>query len=335
MIPFAILALVVAFACSGSDTAGGGTTGTPDPDEGKAAVEKEIKAADGGTLTTASGKASVTVPPGALPADAKLTVAVSAATGDAKASIYDFGPSMTFLKPVTIEIAFDGTVGSEQKAVLAWQNGSTWTEVAGSALKDGKVTGSIDHFTRFTIIFVDDKAVLTGNCADTVKSFTACGGSVVGTWALEDVCLTDTILGENPFKDTCPQATLVYEFDWAGSFTFTSDKVKMHFEAQDVVATLDIPTSCLTNMKMTCATAGESMKATCTESGGRCTCKSTQSTGEPEDEEKTYSIQGNTIVIGDGTPTEYCVKGSTAHVKVRDTSSDGKVTEFVIVLKKQ
>jgi hypothetical protein len=335
-LPFAFLVTAM-LACSG----GGGSetpAATPDPDEGKTA-SKPLKAAEGGTLATESGKASVTVPPGALAADTTLTVTVSKAEGEAKTSLYDFGPNGTqFAKPVAITVAFDSTVASGKKAVLAWHDGSKWVEVEGSALAGGKVTGSVSHFTKFTVILKDDKVVVVSECGDTAKNFKACGGDIAGTWKYENLCFADTVIGENPFKETCPSATMTMDMKWEGSVTFADGKMTSHFVSQGQTVSLNVPKSCFASMPGTdCAKLAESMKTECKDTGTACECVKTTTNTDIEDETKDYSIDGNTLVSkgsdGKESRNDYCVSGGKLVAKVV-IDEDGKTMEMFVVLKK-
>ncbi|MEI6500491.1 MAG: hypothetical protein WCP21_05610, partial [Armatimonadota bacterium] len=153
-----VLASIVALyalACHGDSTTSGGTPASPDPDEDKPAVTAAISAATGGLLQTASGRARVIVPPGALAADTTLSVVVKPTSGDAQTSIYEFGPEGTqFLMPINLSILYDGTPGNGMRAVLGYRDGSNWTEIPGSSVAAGFVTGRISHFSHYAVIWV-------------------------------------------------------------------------------------------------------------------------------------------------------------------------------------
>jgi hypothetical protein len=132
---------------------------SPDPNEG-ATYSGAVTAAAGGTVETAGGTAAVTVPPGAVPADTTLTIAVAAAEVGTATSVYDLGPNGTrFGAWVTVSIRYGGTPGPGQEAVLAWKDGETWTRLPGSGVNGGSVTGRTTHFTRFSVILVGDDDV--------------------------------------------------------------------------------------------------------------------------------------------------------------------------------
>ncbi len=317
-------------ACEVDD---GGTATKPDPNEGKN-YSQPVAAAEGGVLSTDGGTADVTIPAGALAEDTTITVKVESATAGAQSSVYDFGPNGTqFLTPVTVSIAFSGSAGSERKAVLAWQDDDKWVEVAGSKVTDGRVTGSINHFTKFTIIFVDDKAVLVGECADVARSFQACGGDLNGHWEFDAICFEDTTLGGNPFEDTCPDATIEFEMNWDGYIEFDGTNATQQFRGQVTDIVYTIPTSCLPT-GADCATIFED-DANCSTKGGACVCKSTESSEAGEPSVNPYQIIGNTLKIGDNDPVPYCVQGDKVTVEITDIDDEtGDVSKMYTVLKK-
>src|SRR5438105_6493613 len=93
--------LVIACSSKSSGSGGGGTTET---------TTTPITAAAGGTVSDKTGNALLSIPGGALSGDTDITLAVSAATSDTVAPIYDFGPDGTqFSKPAALSIRTDQT----------------------------------------------------------------------------------------------------------------------------------------------------------------------------------------------------------------------------------
>src|SRR5262245_23083838 len=106
-----VLPLVLA-ACSGDP-------GTSAP------ITKDISAANGGTVSDGDNRAVLTIPAGALAADTKITLTVSAKEADTATEIFAFGPAGTaFEIPVTLSIGTDGvSVPGGKKLVLGIQEG--------------------------------------------------------------------------------------------------------------------------------------------------------------------------------------------------------------------
>ena len=336
---FAVLMLMAVFvwAC-GSES--GTTTGTPDPDEGKT-FKGSVTAADGGTVSTDSGSASVEIPKNALDDDTEITVAVEPATGEAQSSIYDFGPDgTTFQTPVTVSIKFDGDPGTDRKAVLAWLNDGVWVEVENSKLETGVVSGKVKHFSKFTVVFVDDKIVLISDCKDAVSGFQPCGGDLKGTWQFKDLCLADdVVLGENPLAEQCPEATLTFEVSMEGTVSFDGTTMTMTPGNTTMSSELTIPDSCL-SVEVTCDSVMDFFKeGTCVSAGGFCTCTRSEVNAGGEPDVSTYTVGGTDIVIDEG-PDEapshvpFCVQGDTVISESEDMFGESTGTVYMI-LKKQ
>jgi hypothetical protein len=141
-----VLPLLGLVACSGDP---GGTT---------APTAKDISAAKGGTVSDEDHTAVLTIPAGALAADTQITLTVGAKTKDTATGVFAFGPAATaFETPATLSISTDGvTVPSGKKAVLAVQDGASWTEAPGSAEGSGSVEAPLSLLGTFSAIFVDE-----------------------------------------------------------------------------------------------------------------------------------------------------------------------------------
>ena len=318
--------LLTMWGCGSDDDEG--SNNNPSGVVGETASET-ITAADGGTLETASGSAKLTVPAGALDEDLELSVTTVATAGfpdgDKLGSLgFEFGPDgTTFSTPVTIALAFDGTVPADHKAVLAVLEDGAWTEVEGSGLAGGMVSGETDHFSTYIILFVGDTAtMITAECVD--LEFTACGGDPTGTWAIKDICIEMQTI-ENPFKDypECQDIVYAYKTDWTGTWTINGDGT---FSVTNFGFTLGLDVQ-ISELCLTTAwsnhTAQESCDeisendtvGNCTLADGVCTCD-----GEPEqktigDMTGTWTTDGTSMTSevedGDGPETvEYCVDGN-------------------------
>ena len=317
-------------ACGSDDDDGNNSNNEPSGEVGETASQT-ITAADGGTLELPSGAAKLTVPADALDEDLELSVTSIATTGlpdaDNLGSLgFEFGPDgTTFSTPVTIELAFEGTVPDDHKAVLAVLEDGAWTEVEGSALDGKKVVGETDHFSTYIILFVGDTAsLITTECAD--FEFTACGGDMTGTWKVKDICI-EMGLFDNPFADTpeCQDSVYAATFDWDGIWEINSDGTLSvsnfsYTSGVDIVVT----SACLDAYFPGVAPA-ESCEGiaddelTCAFADDTCTCETEPETKVMvESVTGTWSVDGTTMTSeldegGDGpSSSEYCVDGNIA-----------------------
>jgi hypothetical protein len=294
----------------GDGSAGEDATNAQDPEVGKT-FKGTVKAATGGKLATESGKATLDVPGGALAKDTELTLTVEAASNTAS-SIYNFGPEGTsFMKPATLTLSFSGTVPKDKKAVLATYEDNKWVEITGAELKDGKVSGSVNHFSKFSVIYVDGNTLLVSACEKEIQDFKACGGSIEGTWEVTDFCLPTTSLGQNPFAK-CQNAKFTVDMDWLGA-VYTITKTSFTQTPYTFVTTtnLVVPKSCIGNgQNVDCKTIqGENNQNynTCVDETDKCNCTK-KATEQKPGSSGNYTIDGNNIVVGT-MKVPYCVNG--------------------------
>jgi hypothetical protein len=328
-------------AC-GSDSKSGGNTATPDPDEGKS-FSAELKADQGGTLATDSGNAKVEVPANALKEDITLTVAVQAATADTAASVYEFGPDGTeFQVPVTVSIKFDGSAPDGKHVVLATLAGTTWEEIPNSKLEAGVVSGQTKHFSKFSLIIVDDEVVLVSECSEVAQDFQPCGGDVEGTWKFKQLCSDTTALGQDPFGGSCPDASVDMDITVDGTVTFTAGgEMQMSGMTMNMAITYNIPNSCIpANAQCVGLFGTDAEDPVCAESGSKCVCEKTSTnTGEPET--MSYTVEGNNLVTtnsdGEVDTVPFCQQGNTVTVKITEEGNDPEDPDVVMyyVVEKQ
>ncbi len=351
-----VLGAMALARCGGDSGGDGGSSATPDPDEGKAAVTQTITAADGGSISTPTGNATLTISKNALAEDTEISVAVEAATADTAASVYNFGPDgLQFQVPVELAIKFDGTVGENQKAALATYDDAKgqWVEVEDSNLKDGVVTGKIKHFSKFSIILVGTSVVVVSGCSDVATSFQACGGAVEGTWKFKDICMADSVIGENPYASFCPSASMNVSVEWDATIVFNGDGTySQTTNSQSMSYDVNIPLSCLeARGGAALCKGGEGgmfgEDAECAVDGDACVCTSgDRSVPEDPTDEGTYAVEGNNLTItsggGDGPkePMAFCRTGDVVVVEVIETDTDDetgavKTTKMYMVLEKQ
>ena len=312
----------------------------PSADEGQN-VTVAVSAATGGLVASPSGSGKLTVPAGALAADMELTLAVQPAEAGTAASVYEFGPDGTqFAVPCTLELAFTADVPSGKKAVLAVEEGGTWTEVPGSSLAGGKVTGNITHFSRFTIIIVDGEVVLESACADVARDFSPCGGDPSGTWQIEEVCTDSTSLGENPFEEQCPTATYELDLRFDGTVELTGTRL-ISRTTQTIDITFTIPKSCIGGQPCDALAndgADGDNVVTCNDTGDACACEQTEVDEQDDDAMgDPYVIEGNTVVVtddddaeGDVSRLDFCVAGNRMTVRVAPDDEGDPTVVYVL-----
>jgi hypothetical protein len=157
-----------------------------------------------------------------------------------------------------------------------------------------------------------------GSCG----AFTPCGGDVVGTWTIKNMCVTGG--GAGAVED-CPGATSTFEgIKGSGTITFNANMTTTENVAISGSMKMNLPASCL--MGATCAQVDAGLKAaflgdpeapfsavSCSGSGS-CTCNVTFK-GTSMMSMDTYTISGNKITDGEGEEQEYCVSGKTLNMR--------------------
>ncbi len=172
-------------------------------------------------------------------------------------------------------------------------------------------------------------AVGLAACGDSSASscgpFTGCGGNVVGTWQIKEICSS-----KSQAVDLGPCKTATLDFSGTtleGSVTFNMDMTFTSAVTTKGKGTINYPSSCLNFMglTLTCAQLDQGFKAEamrvdseimsiqCVTSSTGCSCAVVF---KPQMEMNTarWSTMGNLLAI-DGETREYCVSGSTLHVK--------------------
>jgi hypothetical protein len=323
---------------SGSSGSSGTTSGT---------VTVHVTAAAGGTVSDPAGKATLTIPPGAVATDTDITLNVGAAANGSAGSVLDFGPDgLKFLKPATLTVKTDGvTVPTGKSVSVAIFDGAAWKPLDGSKFANGTATADVLHFTKYSIVFIDGQVVLQppANCAETASTFTACGGDPSGTWKFADFCIDAKSLGADPFKGNCPQFAASVDYKSDGVVTITGNAsagtLSTGPSTANTTITYTFPLSCTNAVTdgglATCAEASKS-GTTCTDTGsGNCSCVETSSKMSTGDTHG-YTASGNilTNLDSNGQPSdsgEYCVKGGLLYYKEIKDGGQG----VLYVLQKQ
>jgi hypothetical protein len=154
-----------------------------------------------------------------------------------------------------------------------------------------------------------------------------CGGSVLGTWKIENTCLSNGgLVGDA--SDICATATLASTgISGTGTVTWGTDGTYHATGTLSLSFKLTIPTSCFAADK-TCADADAEMKADptvvstgCVTSGASCVC---QFSSVESDETGTWSTSGTTLTQtstgGTASSDPYCVVGNELHDIALDMS---------------
>jgi len=325
-------------------SAGESTAAEPEP------VSETIDAADGGTVETESGSASIEIPAGALSEDTEITLeeldrSEQPDADDLGSNAFEFGPDGTqFEEPVTITIRLDADVPEGQTAVLAVLEDGSWSPIEGSSVSGSEVTAEVTHFSTFAILFVDDEMVvvsLSENCEDfSVAELEGCaGGDVVGAWTILDAC-GSTAIGDNPYQDVpeCEQAEYTIEVDYDATLEFMNDGTYLT-EVAGISGGyhLELSSACLTAYYM-----ADDPAATCSELDDGCafaddTCTCDMPFDDPTTgagtSTGTYSTDGNTIVMTDDgdepsdEPAFFCVEGDRLSI---GAEADGVTTGYIL-----
>ena len=170
------------------------------------------------------------------------------------------------------------------------------------------------------------------DCTATLTDFSACGGDVVGTWALESEC---TLWGGPGTDPGCPAAST--ELASAGAsgtvvfdgtdVTFTDYRIQAVGHGRHSMACLGTSFTCDALLEQT-LTAWE--EACCTMvDDDICECWS-WTDQESNDFSSNYSTGSDNILNIGSTATEYCVTGDTLTIRF-DGGTDG---ESVMVLQR-
>ena len=346
-----LFALVVAstgiiVACSSDDSGSSGGTQA-------STTTVRVTAAAGGTVADPTGKTKLDIPAGALASDTDITLTILPKSGAAVVDVSEFGPDgLQFLKPVTLTIKGDAALAPQGKTLaVAVNEGADFKAVPGSTFANGTATASITHFSRYTLVVVDGKAILQppATCDLARSGFTPCGGDPTGTWAFAEFCIPGGELGK---LDGCPEFTAAGDFEVKRDAVF--DGKNLTITAGSIVSTVtaNYPLICFNRDPDggapreggvgDCATlqneffTKKGKPGTCVEKPtGTCACTETKT--EPQAEQKsTYTISGNTLTTtsadGKTSTSEFCVNGNLLTAKSPD--ANGKPGQLYVLNKK-
>lgn len=303
------------------------SSGSDDPAPGSSAkTSTRVSAEKGGTVADPSGTATLTIPAGALAEDTDITLAVSAATSATIASVYDFGPDgLTFQTPAVLAVKVDATTVGDKEVALAIEQNGKFVPLAGSAYSNGVATAPVEHFSKFSVVFVDGEAV-DNACDDAVANFQACGGDIVGTWVADDFCFANV----KGILDNCPQQEVSAEIDYVGlEYTFGEDN---SFSAtagtENEKLTVVAPLTCFG--EASCSSVGSSDPDVACSGEDVCSCTRTRSNPRAA-QAGTYSTENGTLTVTtDDEPDQqqYCIQGDKLHVLLANEGAETMLVTF-------
>ncbi len=174
------------------------------------------------------------------------------------------------------------------------------------------------------------------SCAELMAGYSGCGGDLLGTWQISMACIDDSAL-ENPMATDCPDSTLVFSLDWAGSLEFTETAMIGTFTKQAFQVEFTVPVSCLNSG--TCADLQTQIgDGTTCSTADPCVCQQTddEASGQPTSDD--YTLNGNTLTFPnavDGPDSiEFCIKGNQMAAKATAPDGEGGTTTFFILMDK-
>jgi hypothetical protein len=163
----------------------------------------------------------------------------------------------------------------------------------------------------------DAPITLSGSCPD----FDPCGGDEDGRWEYAEVCAEPDF---EAVREACPAAMIEGMGTVRGTVVFAGGVVTRSATSH-VEATVTFPASC--GVTPYCAALGAMIGGTCAPSGADCVCDvvddGTTSESDP------YTVDGNQIVLSDGTRYDYCVDGGRlTYRELGDSPSERGVAEL-------
>lgn len=337
-------AIVVACSSDSSSSSSGAASST---------TTVHISAAAGGVVSDPSGKTTLNIPPGALEKDTDITLTIQPASAGAVVDVSEFGPDgLKFLKPVALSIKGDATLAPQGKSLaLATLEGAAFKAIQGSTYASGAASGSITHFSKYSVVIVDGQLILQppASCVAALAAFAPCGGDAKGTWTFADFCLPAQDPGNG--AKTCPELTAEIDVTIAREVVIDATTIVIGAGTSKIVSTINYPLVCFNRVPdggtvdsgiNDCAAVQKNFfkdpakPGTCVDkSAGICAC--TQSEDKPAAAEtSTYTTSGNSLTTtkADGTmeTSEYCAKGNLLSVKAAGKDG-GQGTLYTLIRK--
>ena len=191
------------------------------------------------------------------------------------------------------------------------------------------------------IMSVTSLACGGGSSNSSCGAFTPCGGAVLGTWKVANLCTSTADAGAPKADAACSTTTSNPNMKYGGTFTFRNDGTYTANLAVSGSQTLTYSAGCF-NGAYSCSTidsvfknpgtADAGLSGSCTSaSSGNCACNETMN-AQMMPIEGTYTTSGSTVTMTSGSgsspePSDFCVQGNT--LTLRGSSSSGESSTLV------
>jgi len=186
---------------------------------------------------------------------------------------------------------------------------------------------------------------VTVNCGP----FTACGGSIVGTWRYVSACGSFSSAAcpmESTLTAPAPGSTATYTFGSGGVFTYTfsgtlNETVNYALGCLSGLTDAGVPQACADVQNLFRMSIGQNvgssttqlLSATCS-AGQNETCDCTLVfSAQSQTTQGTYTVSGAQVTITDpdggadaSTPVDYCVSGNTLTLRLVSDGGSGLIT---------
>jgi hypothetical protein len=172
-----------------------------------------------------------------------------------------------------------------------------------------------------------------GGKSSCVSGFTACGGSVVGTWEIQSAC-------SDPSSTSKCQAPVNAAYNPGYSITFNADG-SYHIDSANMLITTTIPASCYPGPSAASDCAAQSSECNtgivsncCSLSiDGSCACSVTVKGGTGSSD-GSYTLSGTNLALtaNGGSPSTiaYCVRGNT----MTQASTGSETSEIAVYVRR-
>jgi hypothetical protein len=155
---------------------------------------------------------------------------------------------------------------------------------------------------------------VVGQISGSCRSFTACGGNLVGTWWYTSACVAHVF---PELVAYCPSATVSgASGTWRGKLIITATQAN---ESGTITTkgTASIPSSCVSSCSSVGSLLGSFYSGTCTAVSGGCNCTLTRTQSGSTDP-ASYDVSGGHVTVHDSNGQrdyDYCVTGTKAIFK--------------------
>jgi len=178
-------------------------------------------------------------------------------------------------------------------------------------------------------------------------SFSACGGSLDGTWQFDSACISGDIVAATAAQAGLPSACNGFlksvQTTTTGTVTFASGTQTNNVTttvlegfvytpaclSAEAGGTVAVTASVCTQLQTSITARLSGSTATCSFVSGNCNCSVTYVSTDTST--NTYTISGNTLVpSGSSDPLDYCVSGTTLRGSETSSSMSGITTYYTM-----